>query len=93
MASGNDTTIYPSKFILGDDLDVIAAAGQSGGSDSQGYCDGQYYTSSNSRVVARSSRSADSNGGVARVSAHYDASGTDSNRGSRLAFTGAIEIS
>jgi hypothetical protein len=93
MASGNDTTIYPSKFILGDDLDVIAAAGQSGGSDSQGYCDGQYYTSSNSRVVARSCSDAFTYGGVAFVYAFTDSSYSYSYRGSRLAFTGAIEIS
>lgn len=84
MASGNDAWIYPSKFILGDDLDVIAAAGQTGGSDSTGYCDGQYYTSSSSRVVARSSHSASANGGVAYVNANNDSSNTNTNNGSRL---------
>ena len=92
MASGNDSWIYPSKFILGDDLDVIAAAGQSGGSDSQGYCDGQYYTSSSSRVVARSRYDAYTFGGVACVSAYVDSSNTSSFVGSRLAFSGTIEI-
>jgi len=46
--------IYATKFVLGDDLDVIPAPGTSGGSDSQGYCDGQYLSTSASRVVARS---------------------------------------
>lgn len=92
MASGNDATIYPSKFIIGDDLDVIAAAGQSGGSDSQGYCDGQYYTSSSSRVVARSCLHANSLGGVAYVYAFRDSSYAYTDVGSRLAFTGVIEI-
>ena len=91
MASVNDSTIYPSKFILGDNLDVIAAAGQTGGSDSAGYCDGQYYTSSGSRVVARSYSYASTVGGVACVNAYYDSSVTHAGRGSRLAFSGAIE--
>lgn len=92
MASGNDAWIYPSKFIIGDDLDVIAAAGQSGGSDSQGYCDAQYYTSSSSRVVRRSNSRASAYGGVACVVAGNDSSNTDAGSGSRLAFKGTIEI-
>ena len=92
MASGNGAWIYPSKFILGDDLDTIAAAGQSGGGDSQGYCDGQYYTADSSRVVRRSYGSADASGGVACVYAGNDASRTYASYGSRLAFTGQIVI-
>ena len=83
---------YPSKFILGDDLDVVAKADQTGGSDSQGYCDGQYQTSDGSRVVARSFNNAYTNGGVAYVNAYNDSSNTYDYCGSRLAFSGSIEI-
>ena len=88
-----DSSVYPSKFILGDDLDTIGAAGQTGGSDSQGYCDYQYIGSSSSRVVARSCSYAYAYGGVAFVDASLVSSRTDTSRGSRLAFTGTIEIS
>ena len=92
VTSNKDAWIYPSKFVLGDDLDVAAAPGQSGGSDSQGYCDGQYHSSSSSRVVARSYVNASAVGGVACVDANLDSSSTRAHLGSRLAFTGAIEI-
>lgn len=88
-----DSSIYPSKFILGDNLDVVGAAGQTGGSDSVGYCDYQYIANNSSRVVRRSYSGANAHGGVAVVSAYYDASNTNANIGSRLAFTGQIEIS
>ena len=93
ITTGNSGSwVYPSKFILGDDLDVVAAPGQSGGSDSQGYCDGQYHSSSSSRVVARSFYNANTNGGVACVNAGNDSSYANAYYGSRLAFSGTIEI-
>ena len=85
--------VYPSKFVLNDDLDVIGASGQTGGSDSTGYCDGQYIANQSSRVVARSCSNAAANGGVACVRASLDSSDSSSYYGSRLAFTGTIEIS
>lgn len=85
--------IYPSKFIIGDHLDTIPATGETGGSDSQGYCDAQYIAASDSRVVFRSSNVANSGGGVACVNADNDSAYTNANVGSRLAFTGTIEIS
>lgn len=85
--------VYPSKFVLNDDLDVICATGQTGGSDSTGYCDGQYIANSSSRVVARSYSYADAKGGVACVCADYVSSNSYPSIGSRLAFTGTIEIS
>ena len=85
--------VYPSKFALGDNLDVVGAVGQTKGSDSQGYCDGQYIANSESRVVLRSFYDAYAVGGVAYVLARNDSSYTDANLGSRLAFTGTIEIS
>lgn len=93
ITSGNSGSwVYPSKFILGDHLDVVATADQTGGSDSQGYCDAQYHSSSTSRVVARSFSYADAFGGVAYVYANGDSSFTYATGGSRLAFTGEIEI-
>ena len=85
--------VYPSKFIIGDDLDTIPATGQTGGSDSQGYCDAQYIGASASRVVFRSCYYVHTYGGVAFVSAHYHSADTYAYIGSRLAFTGTIEIS
>ena len=85
--------VYPSKFVLNDDLDVIGASGQTGGSDSTGYCDGQYIANQSSSVVARSCTYADAEGGVAFVGAGSNSSYTGTYRGSRLAFTGTIEIS
>ena len=84
--------VYPSKFYIGDDLDVVGAVGQTGGSDSQGYCDGQYISTRVSRVVARSYYNANTYGGVAYVNASRDSSYTSAYLGSRLAFTGVIEI-
>lgn len=85
--------VYPSKFIIGDNLDTIPATGETGGSDSQGYCDAQYIAASDSRVVFRSFSYAFTDGGVAYVIANNDAAYTSANIGSRLAFTGTIEIS
>lgn len=93
VTSTRGAWLYPSKFVLGDDLDVVAAPGQSGGSDSQGYCDGQYHTGTDSRVVARSCSRASTYGGVAFVDASYDSSYAYSSFGSRLAFIGEIAIS
>ena len=93
ITTGNSGSwVYPSKFILGDDLDVVAKADQTGGSDSQGYCDGQYHTSDGSRVVARSYHNAHANGGVASVYADIGSSNAYDRHGSRLAFSGSIEI-
>ena len=85
--------VYPSKFIIGDHLDTIPATGETGGSDSQGYCDAQYIAASDSRVVFRSCGDAHTDGGVACVFASHDSAYSHAIRGSRLAFTGTIEIS
>ena len=59
-----------------------------GGSDSTHYSDYYYQTSGNSLVLARSSYGSSAYGGVAY--ANNDASNTNSNYGSRLAFRGVI---
>ena len=87
-----DSSVYPYKFILGDGLDVIGATGQTGGTDSTGYCDYQYVANNSSRVVRRSGSYAYASGGVACVYAYSDSSGTSAGSGSRLAFKGTIEI-
>jgi len=91
--SATGAWIYATKFVLGDDLDVIPAPGTSGGSDSQGYCDGQYLSTSASCVVLRSGDSSVTYGGVADAFANVVSSSSNALRGSRLAFTGTIEIS
>ena len=84
--------VYPSKFYLGDYLDTVGAVGQTGGSDSTGYCDGQYIAASASLVLARSLSGSSADGGVAYAYAGNGASSTSTRIGSRLAFTGEIEI-
>ena len=81
---------WPKKMAAGDELDIIETDG--GLSDSTGYCDGQYLSTSLTRVVMRSSYSSDSNGGVAYASTSYDASVPRGYIGSRLAFRGEIIV-
>ena len=81
---------YITKLMLSENLDMIPTAA-SGGSDTTYFCD-YYYQSTGSRVVARSNGSANTIGGVACVCASYDSSYTYGSIGSRLAFSGEIEI-
>ena len=90
--SAYGTSIYPQKYQIGDNLDTIPVSGQAAGSDSTGYCDSVYVSDSASRVVRRSSYYAYAYGGVGFAYADFDASYTYASLGSRLAFTGAIEI-
>ena len=79
---------FISKVHVGEELDMIPSA--VGASDTLGFCDyyGQY--NGNALVLARSSDSSDSFGGVAYVSANSDVSDTGFASGSRLAFRGDI---
>lgn len=85
--------VYPNKWVLGDNLDVIPVPTQDGGTDSTCYCDGVYMTGGDSRVVLRSCAGANALGGVAVASANSDSADADASCGTRLAFTGTIEIS
>lgn len=85
----NVTGYYPTKMVLGEFFDLIAK--DSAGSDSTGYCDYYYLsTSDTSRVVLRSVSYSYTSGGVACAYAADDSSYTDSSDGSRLAFRGDL---
>jgi len=91
-APTNSSWVYPKKFIWGDGIDMVPLASETGGSDSQGYCDGYYGTTDVSRVALRSNYNANTSGGVAYVNAGFDSSNSSASRGSRLAFHGQIEV-
>lgn len=77
---------YITKMMFGDCCDLIPTAAS--GSETTGFCDYYYGSSSSARVVRRSVSSASTYGGVAYVDANYDSSYSDSYFGSRLAFRG-----
>ena len=89
MTAGNADG-WITKLMLTENLDLIPTAA-SGGSETTYYCD-YYWQSSGSRVVARSVHDASTYGGVACVYANYGSSDTYTSIGSRLAFSGTIEI-
>ena len=82
---------YITKLMLSENLDMIPTAA-SGGSETTYFCD-YYYQDRGSRVVARSCYNGNTYGGVAFVYANLGSSRTYEYLGSRLAFSGAIEIS
>lgn len=88
--AANNTWYYPQKLVIGDNLDTIMKPGSSSGSATIGYCDGQYLSSADSRIVSRSLFSSEAQGGLVFVIVNDDSSKVDQNRGSRLAFTGNI---
>lgn len=79
-----------NKLMLSENLDMIPTG--VGGGDTTYYCD-YYWQSSGSRVVARSCRNAYAYGGVAFVDADIGVAYAYASIGSRLAFSGQIEIS
>lgn len=89
--ASSESNSWITKMMLSANLDFIPTA-NTGGSETTYYCD-YYYSNTGSRVVARSYYYALAYGGVACVSADIDSSNTGTNRGSRLAFHGTIEIS
>lgn len=82
--------VYPHKMVLGDNLDLIAAPGESGGASNAGWSDGQYIGSSTARVVLRSNSDVYGDSGVAYSDAHYASSYSLAYVGSRLCYTGPI---
>lgn len=83
-----NTWVYPKRMVVGANLDLIPYPTQTGGDDHHGFCDGIYMTGASGRVVLRSCRSADSQGGVAYAYAHSGSSYANAHYGSRLAFRG-----
>ena len=82
--------VYPSHYVLGQNLDLIPKPTQSGGSDSTGYCDGIYMSGADARVVLRSYYYSSSLGGVGCAGCSGDSSYASAGIGSRLAFKGTI---
>lgn len=84
--TGYSSSGYASKMIIGDNFDLICK--EINGSDTTGYDDYYYQSSSTSRVVQRSHSGSAAAGGVSYANAYYDSSYTSSYIGSRLAFRG-----
>ena len=80
--------IYPTHMVWGRYMDLIAA--KEGGSTSSHWFDRFYVGTGLSRVVYRSSSSANALGGVSFVYAYSDSSLTHASIGVRLAFRGII---
>lgn len=86
---GATTGLWITAVVHGKYMDIIPAGGASG-SSSTFYCDRFEFSGAASRVVFRGYYSASANGGVAYSDAFYDASGSWSSVGSRLAFRGRL---
>ena len=84
--------IYPHKMVLGDNLDLIAAPGESGGAANAGWSDGQYIGGSPSRVIMRSCGYGVGvdYGGIAFCSGGNNPTYSNYDVTSRLAYTGPI---
>ena len=87
-----NTQVYKRGVWFGDYLDVIGTPSSVSGTDSTGYCDSNYHGNAAARVVCRSGTNANANGGVGYLGASNAVSYTFASIGSRLAFTGDIEI-
>ena len=87
-----NTNVYKRGVWLGDYLDVIGTPSSVSGTDSTGYCDSNYHGNATARVVCHSGTNAYASGGVGYLHAGYAASSSVAVIGSRLAFTGDIEI-
>lgn len=85
----NATDKYIIKVRNGRFMDVIAS--HAGGTSSTYYCDMQWFSTSQNRVVLRSSSVANAYGGIVCAYAYNDSSNANANVGSRLAFRGIIE--
>ena len=79
MKHGRFCDVIPSKCVTNASMNTY-------------YCDAQWYTASGGRCVLRSGSSAGSYFGFVHCLAYYDASNSNTNFGSRLAFRGAIEF-
>ena len=80
------STNYITKMMFGDNCDLIPTAAR--GSETTGFCDYYYGSSSTARVVQRSVSYSSPNGGVAYVYTLYDSSYVHPSNCSRLAFRG-----
>lgn len=88
--TGGSSDKWTSKLLFGENIDLIPTEGS--GSETTGFCDYYNQSSSNSRMVMRSSANASTANGVAYVGVNYDSSRTLANCGSRLAYRGDYQI-
>ena len=82
-------SLYPKCVVHGRFMDIVTA--RDGGSQTSNYYDNFYQNASPSRVVFRSSNSANASGGVSFANASYDSANVYAYIGSRLAFRGTIK--
>ena len=87
---GSNNEIFPTKMVLGEKFDLIAAPDNVVGDTTIGYCDGFYLSKSSSNVELTSSVNANSDGGVAFAYAYFTSSSTDARYGARLSFKGTL---
>ena len=86
---GATTDLWITNVVHGKYMDIIPTSGTNG-SSSTFYCDYFEFSGAVSRVVYRGYTYAFANGGVSNAYAIYDASQSNSNIGSRLAFRGRL---
>lgn len=84
----NGSSDCPKTVVAGTFLDLVIKEG--GMSDTSGYCDLQFISSSMYRVVARSYTMSNGYGGVACADVNYNSGFSNATTSSRLAFRGKI---
>ena len=89
VKGSNSNDQYITAVAHGKYMDVIPV-GNVAGSYNTHYCDKYWVSGAASRVVYRGYSNASPSGGVSHANADYDASYTDTYRGSRLAFRGKL---
>ena len=87
---GNNEHVYPTKMVLGEKFDLIAAPDNVIGDTTIGYCDGFYLSKTSSRMVSVSSHIASADCGVAYAHASNSASIGYTYYGARLSFKGTL---
>ena len=88
--AGKNTWYYPTKLVVGDYLDIIMAPASDSGSDSLGYCDGQFHATTSGNVERRGDQLNNGGGGVVALIANCDSSTKDGSITARLAFNGNV---
>lgn len=87
---GNNANVYPTKMVLGEKFDLIAAPDNVIGDTTIGYCDGFFLATGSSFVVYCSFSNNNADGGVSYAKTFYNSSGSSATIGSRLAFKGTL---
>lgn len=82
--------VWPTRLVFGEHFDLVASPDTTGGSDSNGYCDGIFLSQNASNVVFVSGNGNGTYGGVVYVHANNTDSRTDGSFAARLAFLGEV---